>query len=262
MVGFFVVIDRVQHLCHYLRRTFKEVSMKASGRPLQETIFRGGQDGERLYLQDLDFIMSSGQKVSIRRTDIPKCNMTDLIARAKGRYGLLALFCRPGHKLLDLACGAGLAADFLKDFDIIYEGLDYDPVTIEYALRLYGNNKISFTTGNLCSLNLNEGKYDLIGAIECLEHIDERFQGPLIDACYKALKPGGVLVISSPENSTGISGPGSNPHHKWELNKEDFLTLIKNRFGDDNVDLLTYQAVLSFSSTRTTCFFGICRKPI
>ena len=225
-------------------------------------IKRGGPDGERLYLENLNFTMPDGRQVLITTTDIPDVNMPDLIARAKGRYGLLALFSRPGHKFLDLACGAGLAADFLKDFGLVYQGVDYDPITVEYARHVYGDDKTFFNVGDICSPDLGENKYDLIGAIECLEHIDKENQEPLIDACYNALKPGGVLVVSSPENATGISGPGSNPYHKWELNKEDFLALVRKKFGSDNVDLLTYRALLSYGTIRTTCFFGICRKPV
>ena len=225
-------------------------------------ILRGGPDGERLYLRDLKFTMPDGRKIHIKKTNEPGVNMPDLIARARGRYGLLALFSRPGHRLLDLACGVGLAADFLKDFGLIYQGIDYDPIIIEYARRVYGNNKTIFSLGNLCSPDLGKHNYDIIGCIECLEHIEKKYQKPLIDACYNALKPGGALVVSSPENATGTSGAGTNPYHKWELSKKDFLALLRSRFGEGNVDLLTYRAILSCSSTMTTCFFGICRKPV
>ena len=51
-----------------------------------------------------------------------------------------------------------------------------------------------------------------------------------------------------------------------EIKNCKLCSLYKTRnnfvFGEGNVDLLTYRAILSCSSTMTTCFFGICRKPV
>src|SRR3989344_1374957 len=102
-------------------------------------IYLGGEDGERLYLHDLKFKMPDGQEVKVEKNRIPGMNMNDLVARHVGRYGPVTLFCRPGSMFLDFPCGSGYAADFLKEFGIIYHGKDVDKLTVEYARGIYGS---------------------------------------------------------------------------------------------------------------------------
>lgn len=227
----------------------------------KEILCLGGKDGERLYLRSLSFKLANGKGVMVRRTNISGVDMEDLIARAKGRYGLLALFSRPGYRILDFPCGSGYAADLFKEFGVIYHGKEAEKITVEYARRIYGNKNSSFEVNDLCSPNLVANFYDVIGCIEGLEHIEKKCQKPLVASLYEALKPGGTLIISSPENSSGISGySATNPYHLWELSKKDFLNLLYTKFKQQEVELITYRATLSYGEL-TTCLFGVCHKP-
>lgn len=228
---------------------------------INKILYLGGKDGERLYIHDLKFKMPDGREVRVEKNRIPGTNQKDLVVRSKGRYALLALFSRLGDRVLDFPCGSGYAAGFLKEFGIIYYGKDVDKLTIEYARRIYGSKNATFGFGDLCSPNLRHNYYNTIGCIEGFEHIDKKYQKPLVGALYKALKPGGTLVISSPENISGISGQSKfNPYHKWELTKNDFLSLLYTQFKPEEVEVITYKAKLSYNSKITTCFFGICHK--
>ena len=225
-----------------------------------DTIHLGGVVScGRLYLDDLEFNMPNGQHVKVSKTFKPDI-MKNLIARHRGRYHLLGLFCRPGMKVLDFPCGSGYAAVLLKDQGIIYEGRDMDGPTLEYARRLYGSQTAAkFKFGDLERPDLGEEKYDLVGCLEGIEHIGKDSQGPLVEAIYNALKKNGVLVISSPENSTGISGPGrDNKWHKWELNIDDFLSLLAV-FGENNVELITLRETLH-TGVMSICFYAVCHK--
>lgn len=226
-----------------------------------KVLLMGGENGERLYLHNLKFKMPDGQKVRVLKTNEPGIDMTDLIARHKSRYGLLMLYSRPGYHVLDFPCGSGYASGLLKDFGVIYYGKDVDGATIEYARRIYKGKNVSFEVGDLCFPNLGPERYDIIGCIEGLEHIEKRYQKSLMAALYHALKPGGALIISSPENEAGISGPSKlNPFHKWELNKNDFLALLYAHFDPKDVELITHEATLSPGLVRMACLYGVCHK--
>lgn len=225
---------------------------------MNKVINLGGKDTERAFFKDLEFNLDNGDHVVVKKTDIPGVDMEDLFTRHKGRYYLLGLYCRPGYKVLDFPCGSGYASDILKDFNVLYQGRDQDLATIEFARRAYNQKNISFEIGDLKTPDLPENFFDTIGCIEGIEHIDKKLQSPLIGMFKKSLKSGGTLVISSPENPTGVSGPSPhNKWHKWELTRNDFLKLLQEHF--DNVELISHKAVLS-TGVLTTCFYGICHK--
>lgn len=218
----------------------------------------------RLYLQDLEFTMSNGTEVIVQKRCIENIDMADFVARHKGRYYLVGLFCRPGFKVLDFPCGSGYAADILKELGVIYEGRELDSPTVEYATRVYGGPTTKFIYDDLCNPQLTVEEYDVIACIEGLEHIDKKCQNPLIGKFKDALKVGGTLIVSSPENQTGISGPSStNKWHIWELTRADFLLLLHSHFSRQDVELITHKTILHTgeqATEQTTCFYGICHK--
>lgn len=228
---------------------------------MKKIIHRGGDiDEEQLFLQDLEFDMPTDERIVVKKISRPNIDLEDLIARHIGRYSLLGLYSRPGYRVLDFPCGSGYGADLLKKFGVIYEGADRDPICIEYARRLYASDKASFRIGDLTTPNLAPEQYDTIGCIEGFEHVEQKYQNPLIAAFQKALKPGGTLVISSPENPTGKSGHSiHNKYHLWELNRADFLKLLHSHFRPEAVEIVTHKAMLS-SGVFTACLYGICHK--
>lgn len=228
-----------------------------------EIIHRGGADDERLYLRDLEFDLTTGEHVVVRATDIPNCNMPDLVARNLGRNYPVALYARPGQRVLDFPCGSGYLVEVLSRFGVSYEGYDRDPITIEYARCMYCLlSWASFGVGDLCrpEFLMDKEPFDTIACIEGLEHIGRASQFQLLATLRKALKPGGTLIVSSPENPTGMSGPSEkNSWHLWELNREDFLELLHESFEPHQVEVLTYKAVLH-TGAPSTMFFGVCHN--
>ncbi len=230
---------------------------------MAETILLGGTragDEERLYLRDATFTMPAGEQVQVTRSSVVGVDMGDIFARHQGRYYQVGLFCRPGQRILDFPCGSGYASEIFAPFGVRYEGRDVDPITVEYARTVYGSGVAQFSFGDLKNPQLEQEAYDVIGCIEGLEHIEMKHQDQLIAALGAALKPGGVLVVSSPENLSGISGQG--PDNKWhlgELTKADFVALLHRHFPADKVELVTHSAVLS-TGKLTNCFYGICHK--
>ena len=235
-----------------------------------------GNTGERLFLETAEFCSEThGEEVRIQRTDIdfdPPANMPDLIAQHKARYGLVALFCRPGLRVLDFPCGSGYASKLLNEYNILYEGRDNDLVTLEYARSVYGEgwarldykrrfgNRPNFILDDLRLPYLQGETYDVIACIEGIEHIEGKHQPVAISAFKEALKPDGVLVVSSPEAPGPISGPSkTNKWHKWELTMLDFRILLKEHFRYAEVELITQVNKLHTGET-ANCFYAVCRK--
>jgi SAM-dependent methyltransferase len=71
-----------------------------------------------------------------------------------------------------------------------------------------GLNNTLFEKGDLTKLNETE-KYDLILSVDVMEHIEEDVL--VFKNFYKALKPGGMLLVSTPSDQGG-----SDSHHDHE----------------------------------------------
>lgn len=220
----------------------------------------GGDIGERVYFQDLDITMPDGQPIKIVKSFGLSEDMDNYFARHKARYYLSGLFSAPGRVMLDFPCGSGYGAMVLSDLGVVYEGREIDLPTLEYAKIVngkYGN----FMYGDLRDPQLPSNHYDIINCIEGIEHIDREFQQPAVAAFYTALKPGGTLIISSPEAPDGKSAPSkTNPWHKWELTKQDFIDLLATVFPTEEIELVTRK--WTFPDGRTfNHFYCVCHKP-
>ncbi|KKR71820.1 MAG: hypothetical protein A2606_03610 [Candidatus Yanofskybacteria bacterium RIFOXYD1_FULL_42_10] len=227
-----------------------------------QTLYRGGGDTERLYLRNLTFTLKNGVRVVVKKSRIATSalEMERVISRHHSRYNLVGVFCRPGIKVMDVPCGSGYASSFLRTFGVTYLGVDIDQATIAYANKIYGDKKTKFKFGDLTTPNFGSNQFDVISCIEGLEHIERKYQSPLIAAFKKALKPNGILVITSPENPSGKSGVSQhNPDHLWELTGTDFLKILKKHFGANRVECFTQDTSLTTGVT-TINYFGICHN--
>lgn len=79
--------------------------------------------------------------------------------------------------------------------------------------------------GDLCELNKNipESRFDGVFCTEVLEHVNQPFKA--IEEIYRILKPGGLLIASSPFNFR-IHGPLPDnwrfSEHGWRVLLHDF----------------------------------------
>lgn len=212
----------------------------------------GGKNEERLYLQDLTFKMDN-EDIVVKKTDMP--DMKNIIHRHIARYLFAASFTRPGMRVLDFPCGSGYGYQYLSK-NAVYEGMDNDRATIYYCCNLYHNSLKTFMERDLKNPKLEKGKYDLIACIEGLEHIEEDFQDMLILDFHKALKPGGLLVVTTPEANE--SGPNkNNKFHLWERTERDFMKALSEAFEDITI-FKTKDKI--HNETVQTMMYAICRR--
>jgi SAM-dependent methyltransferase len=102
-----------------------------------------------------------------------------------------------GQRILDIACGAGAGANLLltKGQARQVEGVDICPDAIAHAQATYVHPQLSFKVGAIEDYSTTE-PWDMITCFETIEHVaDDRL---VLGVLKKALKPGGLLLISSP----------------------------------------------------------------
>ena len=106
-----------------------------------------------------------------------------------------------GKTALDVGCGAGLLAEPLARLGAAVTGIDASPEVVaaarDHALGM--GLEVDYRAGDVQSL---EGRYDLITAMEVIEHVAD--PAAFVAARAQRLAPDGLLVMSTP-NATGWS---------------------------------------------------------
>ncbi len=144
------------------------------------------------------------------------------------RYAL-AMELAAGKNVLDIACGEGYGAHLLSAMALQVTGMDIDAPTIEKAKAKYQQANVRFETAAAGSIPSANYEYDLVISFETLEHLDD--QVAVIKEIKRILKPGGLLVISTPDKKNYSDKTGyTNPFHKRELYKDEFEALLKSQF--------------------------------
>ncbi len=100
---------------------------------------------------------------------------------------------RPGGTLLDLGCGAGVVAAAAAARGWLAIGYDVSPVAARWGRKLLGTDIVG-NWGDVVDSPL--APFDAVAAIEVVEHVDRPLE--LLRRGLSALKPGGILVVSTP----------------------------------------------------------------
>lgn len=107
-----------------------------------------------------------------------------------------------GKSALDVGCGAGLLCEPMARWQAQVTGVDATPenVGVASAHAIQVGLDIRYLAGELSSLNI--GQFDLVTALEVIEHVADKpsFIGSLADR----LAPDGLMVLSTP-NRTAAS---------------------------------------------------------
>jgi 2-polyprenyl-3-methyl-5-hydroxy-6-metoxy-1,4-benzoquinol methylase len=144
------------------------------------------------------------------------------------RYAIAKEFAQ-GKRVLDIACGEGYGSHLLAGSALFVNGVDNDQSTIDKALKKYSQKNISFSQGSVEKIPFEASTFDLVVCYETLEHVNEH--GLMLKEIKRVLKPGGILLISTPDKKNYADIPGyKNSFHKKELYEAEFISLLKEYF--------------------------------
>lgn len=118
--------------------------------------------------------------------------------RASLDASVFYLPANPGARLLEVGCGSGATLKGMADLGWRAEGVDFDASTVRNA-RSKG---LTVRHGDLIGQNYEGGTFDAIVMSHVIEHVPDPLQ--LLQESYRILKPGGALVVLTP--NTGSFG--------------------------------------------------------
>jgi 2-polyprenyl-3-methyl-5-hydroxy-6-metoxy-1,4-benzoquinol methylase len=158
--------------------------------------------------------------------------------------------CRHGgRRALDFGCGPGLMSEALATagFGVTAVDLDLSPNRLlEEQIRF--SKSITFVEGDLPALDLAPESFDVILALDVLEHISER--APYVKAFERLLSPGGVVIVSGPTENwlyqlgRKVAGEGEFSGHFHVCNIDDVAASLRERFEVRTIARIIWPATL------------------
>jgi len=102
--------------------------------------------------------------------------------------------------IVDLACGAGSLLHFFRERGYSnVAGVDISPEQVALSRQITGQ----VTQDNVLHfLQTHENTFDLITALDLVEHFHKDEVLTFLDGCYAALRPGGHLILQTPNSET------------------------------------------------------------
>jgi SAM-dependent methyltransferase len=143
-----------------------------------------------------------------------------------------------GGRVVDAGCGEGYGAAILSRRAKQIIALDLDAPTLIHAKRRY--LIASFVRGDLERIPVADASADAIVALQVLEHLSEAES--FLRSCARTLRPGGLLVLSTPNAATFPSG--INPFHVREYAEAELSELLGGFFPDVRLRGLAHGAPL------------------
>jgi len=143
------------------------------------------------------------------------------------RHEVVYLHCADicaGCDVLEAGCGEGYGADLIASVARRVVAVDYDAGTVAHVRARYP--RVQVVTANLASLPVPDATIDVVVNFQVIEHLWDQPQ--FITECLRALRPGGLLLMSTPNRITFTPGSDTpvNPFHTRELNAAELRELL------------------------------------
>jgi len=145
------------------------------------------------------------------------------IRRHEIAYLELARLCA-GKIVLEAGCGEGYGAELLSRGATRVVALDYDAFTAAHVARRYP--RLHVVRGNLAALPLATASVEVVVNLQVIEHLWD--QAGFLRECARVLRPGGTLLVSTPNRITFSPGRDTplNPFHTRELAADELDELL------------------------------------
>ena len=143
------------------------------------------------------------------------------------RYAI-ALSYANNKVVLDIACGEGYGSGLLATKANKVFGVDISSAAVKHARKKYKLPNLEFRVGSTSKIPIDDFYVDLVISFETIEHHDAHDE--MMKEISRVLKPGGMLIISSPEKSIYKERDPNNPFHIKELELNELQKLLQKYF--------------------------------
>lgn len=172
-------------------------------------------------------------------------------------YDFAKNYLTNGQRVLDCSSGCGEGSLILSSVGVQVIGGDIDAEQVEIAKNLCGDNEnIDFQVVDITNQPFENDAFDAVISLETIEHVDDK-------ACLKeisrVLKPGGLAIISTPQNSLGHIP--INIMHEKEYTLEELTKLVEQYFEVEEIVAIKQGRIIIDGHIRGNNMMLFCRKP-
>ncbi len=165
---------------------------------------------------------------------------------------------RGERSILDAGSGFGQYVYYMASRNSKWniKGMDVKQEQVDDCNNFFhkvGLNNTIFEVGDLTKLDETE-KYDLVLSVDVMEHIEEDVL--VFKNFYKALKPGGTLLVSTPSDQGGSDSHHDHDHdHDGEGGEHSFIDEhVRDGYGVQ--EIADKMKLAGFSKTEVTYQYG------
>lgn len=131
---------------------------------------------------------------------IPTCLWDKVRGPEIGKNVIRMISPTDGKKILELGCGVGGNAPLISECEE-YVGTELSEVALAQARQTFGNKpNFKFIVMDAMDLKFDDNYFDIIIATEVIEHLPNAQK--MVRESFRVLKPGGKLLISSPNRDS------------------------------------------------------------
>lgn len=147
----------------------------------------------------------------------------------KKRYEFALPYAK-GKKVIDVACGFGTGSKMLAEVAESVVGVDLSEEELGFARPNYEGGNLKFLKEDATKMPVPDNSFDLAVSFETIEHLDAVEQSDFLKELRRVVRPGGVILLSTPDHYVWQRLALSWDEHIKELTKKELLSLLERFF--------------------------------
>ncbi len=199
-----------------------------------------------------------------------------LFPRSRARFHMARYEFASDHvaskTVADIACGTGYGCRILatQGNAAAVTGIDHSSEAIAYATDRHAVPGVSYRVADAADTGLADASLDCLVSFETIEHVPD--DESLLDEFFRILKPGGLLICSTP-NAWPLE---IAPHHVREYERDSFLATLGRRFVVESLYNQNSGSDFQFNHSQPAgivptsdanqrlaeCFIALARRPV
>ena len=156
------------------------------------------------------------------------------------RYRFASTFLRSGSAALDIGCAYGFGTVLLAEKAREVTGIDDHAEVIRHAEAHYGRQNVSYRNCDCFDYDCAPGSLDMITLFEVVEHVKEPEK--LLSKCVQWLRPGGRIVLSTPNKLVHTLMGVDWEFHEREYGYSELLALLEGSCEWSSLEILGQNA--------------------